>query len=73
MGFELTLNGSTLNKGTAAFKAVELDDALGGAPVQHREVQDHESELFGSYFEKGTWSISSLQHGIQINFPTQIF
>lgn len=32
--------------GTAAFTTVELDDALGQAPVQHREVQMHETEEF---------------------------
>ena len=39
--------------GVAAYKTVELDDALGGAPVQHREVQNHESKQFISLFPKG--------------------
>lgn len=39
--------------GVAAYKTVELDDSLKGAAVQHREVQNHESKLFLSYFPKG--------------------
>ncbi|ELU02124.1 hypothetical protein CAPTEDRAFT_154247 [Capitella teleta] len=39
--------------GTAAYKTVELDTFLDDKPVQHREVQGHESALFRSYFRSG--------------------
>ncbi|CAG5126658.1 unnamed protein product [Candidula unifasciata] len=39
--------------GTAAYKTVELDTYLDDVPVQHREVQDYESDLFKSYFPQG--------------------
>ena len=36
--------------GTAAYKMVEADEYLGGTAVQYRQVQNHESSLFTSYF-----------------------
>ncbi|KAK6994563.1 gelsolin-like protein 2, partial [Biomphalaria glabrata] len=37
--------------GTAAYKTVELDTYLDDVPIQHREVQGFESNLFKSYFK----------------------
>ncbi|KAG8585519.1 hypothetical protein GDO81_005059 [Engystomops pustulosus] len=40
-------------QGSAAIYTIQLDDYLGGSPVQHREVQGHESESFKGYFKQG--------------------
>ncbi|XP_056095393.1 advillin [Rhinichthys klamathensis goyatoka] len=40
-------------QGSAAVYAVQLDEFLGSSPVQHREVQAHESSIFCGYFKQG--------------------
>ncbi|XP_076468658.1 gelsolin-like protein 2 isoform X2 [Babylonia areolata] len=52
--------------GTAAYKTVELDTYLDDVPVQHREVQNHESDLFRSYFK----TITLLEGGTDSGFRT---
>uniref|UniRef100_A0A8C9W5X6 Advillin n=1 Tax=Scleropages formosus TaxID=113540 RepID=A0A8C9W5X6_SCLFO len=40
-------------QGAAAVYTIQLDEYLGGVPIQHREVQSHESDAFRGYFKQG--------------------
>jgi len=51
--------------GTAAYKTVELDDFLGGEPVQYREVQEHESDEFLKLFNN---QITIMSGGMESGF-----
>jgi len=50
--------------GVAAYKTVELDDLLDQAPIQHREVEAHESIQFSKLFKHITY----LEGGIESGF-----
>lgn len=64
--FWLGLDTTADEAGTAAYKTVELDDFLGTLPVEHREVQGNESDLFLSYFPNQ--AITILAGGIDSGF-----
>ncbi|XP_070192848.1 gelsolin-like protein 2 isoform X2 [Littorina saxatilis] len=63
--FWIGKNSTQDEYGTAAYKTVELDTLLDDKPVQHREVQGHESALFKSYFPKG---IQTMEGGAASGF-----
>ncbi|XP_030835131.1 gelsolin-like protein 2 [Strongylocentrotus purpuratus] len=51
--------------GTAAYKTVELDTYLDDKPVQHREVQGNESDLFKSYFKSVVYMSGGADSGFR--------
>ncbi|XP_017502790.3 advillin isoform X4 [Manis javanica] len=51
--FWIGKNSSQDEQSCAAIYTTQLDDYLGGSPVQHREVQYHESDTFHGYFKQG--------------------
>ena len=58
--------------GTAAYKMVEADDFLGGSPVQHREVQGHESPRFKKMFGTLTYWKGGIESGFKHVEPTEV-
>jgi gelsolin len=62
--FWLGAESTTDEKGTAAYKTVELDDFFNGEPTQNREVQDHESQAFRDLFP----SLRYLEGGVVTGF-----
>ena len=65
--FWIGKDSSQDEQGIAAYKTVELDDALGGSPIQWREVQNHESSKFISYFKK-KGGLITMEGGVDSGF-----
>lgn len=51
--FWLGLESSQDERGAAAILTAQMDDYLGGGPVQYREIQEHESAPFMALFRNG--------------------
>lgn len=57
--------------GTAAYKSVELDDFLHHKATLHREVENHESNLFKSYFKHLVYKEGGVASGFHHVGPEQ--
>lgn len=76
--FWLGSESSQDESGTAAILTAELDDKLGGKPIQYREVEGLESALFLSYFAltgveyvQGGFE-TGFHHVVRDNWPTRL-